>query len=151
MTGRFTGWHMATILIAFFGVVVAVNLIMARYAVATFGGTVVDNSYVASQHYNHWLAQADRQAKLGWTPKLMLDSDRRLVVSVAKDGAPLKNLAASGVAIHPLGQAPSVDLLFAPSASGALISNQSLPAGRWRVHLTLRRGADAVALDQPIQ
>jgi nitrogen fixation protein FixH len=41
--GKFTGWHMTTILVAFFGVVIAVNFFMARMAVGTFGGTVVDN------------------------------------------------------------------------------------------------------------
>ena len=51
----FTGYHMTAILVAFFGVVIVVNFVMARYAVATFGGTVVDNSYVASQEFNGWL------------------------------------------------------------------------------------------------
>ena len=46
MTMRFTGWHMAAILLGFFGLVVAVNLYMAHTAISTFGGTVVENSYV---------------------------------------------------------------------------------------------------------
>jgi nitrogen fixation protein FixH len=151
MTRRFTGWHMAAILIAFFGIVIAVNLIMARYAIGTFGGTLVDNSYVASQNYNRWLAEADKQAKLGWTQKIELDPARRVVVSVAKDGVPLNNLTATGIAIHPLGQAPSITLGFAPSASGSLVSKQSLPAGRWRLHLTLRQGDDILKLSEPVQ
>ena len=60
-TGRtFTGWHMATILVSFFAIVVGVNLLMARFATSTFGGVVVENSYVASQQFNQplncWLA-----------------------------------------------------------------------------------------------
>jgi nitrogen fixation protein FixH len=51
----FTGWHMALILIGFFAVVVGVNLLMARFASSTFGGVVVENSYVASQQFNGWL------------------------------------------------------------------------------------------------
>jgi nitrogen fixation protein FixH len=43
---------MAMILVAFFAVVIAVNLLMARLAISTFGGVVVENSYVASQHFN---------------------------------------------------------------------------------------------------
>jgi hypothetical protein len=54
----FTGRHMAMIMIAFFGVVIAVNVLMARFAVSTFGGVVVENSYVASQHFNRWLDEA---------------------------------------------------------------------------------------------
>jgi len=55
MTGRFTGWHMTFILVSFFAVVIAVNLTMAHFASSTFGGLVVENSYVASQKYDGWL------------------------------------------------------------------------------------------------
>ena len=55
---RFTGKHMAAVFIGGFGVVIAVNLVMASYAVGSFHGTVVENSYVASQNYNDWLRQA---------------------------------------------------------------------------------------------
>ena len=41
-------------------------------AIGTFGGTVVDNSYVASQNYNRWLADADEQEALGWKTKAAL-------------------------------------------------------------------------------
>src|SRR3546814_2526847 len=67
---RFTGRHAAMILVAFFGVVIAVNIVMASFALSTFGGTVVDNSYVASQHYNQWLARADAQRSEEHTSEL---------------------------------------------------------------------------------
>ena len=38
-TKPFTGYHMAAILIGFFGIVIAVNIYMAKVAVGTFGGT----------------------------------------------------------------------------------------------------------------
>lgn len=151
MTRSFTGWHMAAILVAFFGVVVAVNLIMARYAIDTFGGTVVDNSYVASQNYNRWLAEADTQAKLGWAPKVSLDPARRVKLIILKDEVPIANVAATGVAIHPLGRAASIPLTFTSTSNGTLLANQDLPIGRWRVQLSLRKGADILKLDQPIQ
>jgi len=66
MTRTFTGWHMTGIVVALFGVVIAVNVLMASYAIGTFGGTVVDNSYVASQRFNSWLAEARTQRDLGW-------------------------------------------------------------------------------------
>ena len=49
MTRKFTGWHMTAILVGFFAIVISVNLFMARAAIGSFGGVVVDNSYVASQ------------------------------------------------------------------------------------------------------
>ena len=54
MTKPFTGWHMTAILVGFFSTVIAVNVYMAHAAISTFGGTVVDNSYVASQEFNGW-------------------------------------------------------------------------------------------------
>ena len=61
-TGPFTGKHFAVIIVAFFAVVVSVNVYMARAASSTFGGVVVENSYVASQNFNAWLAEADGKA-----------------------------------------------------------------------------------------
>ena len=69
MTRRFTGWHMTAIMFAFFGVVVSVNMLMATLATRTFGGTVVENSYVASQSFNRWLAEARAQDRLQRRPR----------------------------------------------------------------------------------
>ena len=68
MRKEFTGRHMAAILVAGFGVVIAVNLMMARFAVSTFGGVVVENSYVASQEFNTWLERAAQSRAIGWEP-----------------------------------------------------------------------------------
>lgn len=140
MTKRFTGRHAAAILIAFFGVVIAVNLTMAAFATRTFGGVVVENSYVASQKYNGWLAAAKRQEKLGWTVTSGLDSERHVNVAVSVDGA-----EADGFARHPLGRAADIPLTF-NAANDVLRSNQSLPAGRWDVHLLVRKGPDDARL-----
>ena len=56
MRREFTGRDMAKILVAGFGLVVAVNFGMATIAARSFSGTVVDNSYIASQKFNGWLA-----------------------------------------------------------------------------------------------
>jgi nitrogen fixation protein FixH len=138
----FTGWHMTLTLALFFGVVVAVNLVMARLAVGTFGGTVVPNSYVASQKFNGWLAEGRRQAELGWRTEVKRDSAGRLRVQVCdRDGAVLAGLSVSAHAVHPLGQAEGKRLAF-DGHDGAYVSRTALPAGRWLVTVTLRRGAD---------
>ena len=75
MTRRFTGWHFTAIITAFFGVVIAVNLTMAVFATRTFGGVVVENSYVASQTFDRdrlaWHDRADICATLWSTGKEM--------------------------------------------------------------------------------
>lgn len=138
----FTGRHMAAILITFFGVVIVVNLVMARFALSTFGGTVVDNSYVASQHYNEWLQRAGAQDRLGWDMSLRVGDDRRALLSVRKDGKQLDGLTVVATLAHPLGGAEPRAVRFVPGADGVLRSTEALPSGRWRMDLSIRRAAD---------
>lgn len=133
----FTGRAFAAIIVGFFAVVVAVNITMARLASGTFGGTVVDNSYVASQKFNGWLEQARMQDRLGWVTPVNLDAARHVTVAVPGAG-----FAISGTAHHPLGRAADVPLQFSSDRSGALRSAAPLPAGRWQVRLEIRRGSD---------
>lgn len=132
---------MTAILVAFFGVVVAVNLTMASFATRTFGGVVVENSYVASQQYNRWLAASRKQDALGWTIDLVLDPQRHVVVKTDVPGARI-----SGFARHPLGREADVALTFGPGAR----SIQSLPPGRWAVHLLVRRDADEARMIETV-
>ena len=130
----FTGRHMAAILIGFFGLVIAVNLLNARYASSTFGGIVVENSYVASQGFNKWLDEAKNEKALGWDEVTTWRPDGRVVVAVR--GAPA-NIALKAMARHPLGRLPDRALTFDRTANGQYLSRQALPEGRWDVRLTL--------------
>ena len=64
MNSPLTGKRMTGIFVLFFGVVIAVNVVMACYASSTFGGIVVENSYVASQDFNRWLDEAAAEKAL---------------------------------------------------------------------------------------
>lgn len=138
----FTGWHMTAILVAFFGVVMTVNFVMAHFAMSTFGGKVVENSYVASQHYNEWLARADAQDRLGWERMVSVDRDRHVRLAFRKDGALLEGLSIVATIVHPLGRAPSRPMRFEVGMDGTLRSAEALPKGRWRLDLSVRHAAD---------
>jgi len=142
MRGGFTGRHMAAILVSFFAVVIAVNFTMARFAMSTFGGKVVENSYVASQHYNVWLARAEAQDRLGWTPKISLDADRHVRVEIRKDGRPLSDLRVAATASHPLGRTAPAILRFEAVADDAWRSVEPLAIGRQRLDIVVGRGTD---------
>jgi nitrogen fixation protein FixH len=129
--GRFTGRHMAIIMVAFFGVVIAVNVLMARLATSTFTGVVVENSYVASQRFNRWLDEAKTEQQLGWKAEAIRAPDGRVLVSLS--GAP-SGAQVTGEAWHPLGQSADRVLHFAASPRG-FRSAETLPAGRWRIRL----------------
>ena len=135
MTNRTSGWHMTGILVAFFGTVIAVNVTMATFAVRTFGGTVVENSYVASQEFNGWLKAARKQQELGWNVTSGLDPQRHVIVTTNVDGAEV-----TGFARHPLGRAPDVPLAF----GHGMRSDRALPSGRWEIYLTVRKGREEV-------
>ncbi len=139
MTRRFTGWHMLAMMVSFFGVVIAVNFTMARMAYTSFGGIVVENSYVASQEFNGWLEQAEAQDALGWQVESQWREDGRIAVTVA--GAPdLQSVSA--MVRHPLGRLPDRELHFVRTPDGSYVSDEALPAGRWTLRLQLNSGAD---------
>lgn len=142
MRGGFTGRHMAAILVSFFAVVITVNFTMARFAMSTFGGKVVENSYVASQHYNVWLARAEAQDRLGWTPHVSLDADHHVRIEIRKDDRPLADLHVAVTASHPLGRnAPSI-VRFEAVEDGAWRSVEPLAVGRQRLDIVVGLGAD---------
>lgn len=130
----FTGRHMFAILAGFFGVVIAVNLTMASYATSTFGGVVVENSYVASQEFNRWLGEARSEDALGWDAATSWRPDGRLAVAVS--GAP-PQVTVQARARHPLGTQADRTIGFERIAPGRFLSREALPAGRWTLRLTL--------------
>lgn len=147
-TGPFTGRHIAVILVAFFAVVIGVNVFMARSAISTFGGVVVENSYVASQNYNTWLDEAAREKALGWQAEARRQADGRVAVTFT--GAPATGLTLSGDAWHPLGRLPDQQLRFTRQADGTYLSDASLPEGRWKLRIQAVAGADKWRKEQDL-
>ena len=135
MIREFTGRHMLFVMFGMFGTIIAVNLVMARYAVTTFGGTVVDNSYVASQNFNGWLEDARAQKALGWTLDVTKDQQGRLELRSSAT-----NATVSGTAHHPLGRAPDIGLSFETVSPGFWRAKQALPEGRWKVRFLMKQG-----------
>jgi len=150
MTRPFTGWHMTGIVVAMFGLVIAVNVLMASYAIGTFGGTVVDNSYVASQRFNDWLAEARAQRALKWNVDATVDGDRAVIVTALAPHGPLSDAVVTVRATHPLGRMPERDLAFRSVGNGRFVSTTALPAGRWLLRVDVRHGADDARFDDEI-
>jgi nitrogen fixation protein FixH len=70
--GRFTGRHMLAIMLAFFGVIIAVNVTMATVAGMSWTGFVVRSSYVAGLEFDEKVAAARKQRALGWSAALSI-------------------------------------------------------------------------------
>ncbi len=132
---QLTGRHVALIFVSFFGVIFAVNFTMASLAKSTFGGVVVENSYVASQSYNRWLDEAEKEKALGWSASIHRDSYGRATVALLDSkGQPLRGAKVSVDAVHPLGREPDHQLSVHEVAPG--IYAAPLAQGRWRLRVT---------------
>lgn len=141
-TSPFTGKHMAAVFVGGFAIVIAVNLLMATIAVGSFHGTVVDNSYVASQKYNGWLKQAAASKALGWQAVPHRRKDGRVVVETI--AVPV-GAAVTATAERALGEREDRALTFVPQGQGRWVSNESIAPGRWQLRLAIRAGDKAWA------
>jgi nitrogen fixation protein FixH len=134
----FTGKHMAAVFVGGFGVVIAVNLVMASFAVSSFHGTVVDNSYVASQNYNDWLSKAETSKALGWQAVPQRRADGRVVLETM---AVPKGAIITAEAERPLGARETLRLTFEHQGEGRWLANETLAPGRWQMRMAIRAGA----------
>ena len=146
MNRPFTGRHMLVLMLAFFGTVVAVNVAMAMAATSTFGGKVVENSYVAGQQFNGWLEEARKQEALGWTRTVGIDGRRHVVVTLRGEGSPLGGAEIVALARHPVGREPDARLAFSESGNGVYRSTRPLREGRWLVHFDISREGRRIRL-----
>ena len=85
MRRELTGRHVLVITVTAFGIIIAVNLLMAFKAVSTFPGLEVRNSYVASQEFDRVRIA---QEGLGWTATPSYDGEVLSVEMRDRDGNP---------------------------------------------------------------
>lgn len=147
MRKQFTGKHMFLVLFIGFGIVMAVNFTMAALAARSFSGTVVENSYVASQDYNDWLAEAEKQKALGWSASVSRGGNGRLVV--ATQGVPDGAIVEAELR-RPVGQHENASLAFERASDTDFVSNNEVAGGRWIVRLKITHGDDTWASEEPL-
>lgn len=140
----FTGWHMLAVVVLFFGTVIAVNVAMAVAATGTFPGLVVENSYVASQHYDELLAKAEAQEAAGWRYDISTDGGV-IRVGLSRDGsAPLYGLDVTAHVGRPSTTREDRVYALAVSPDGAYVSDEPLPPGLWEIDIEAQRRGDIV-------
>jgi nitrogen fixation protein FixH len=139
---------MAAVFVGGFGVVIAVNLVMASFAVSSFHGTVVDNSYVASQNYNDWLSKAESSKALGWqaVPERRVDGRVVLETMAVPEGATI-----TAEAERPLGVRETLALTFSAQGQGRWVSAEALAPGRWRLRMAIKAGAQEWAGESEVR
>ena len=130
------GWHVLTMVVLFFGVIITVNMVMAVFATGTFPGLVVKNSYVASQNYNALLAESRAQAERGWMADLAADDGILTLRLADSGGAPISGVQVEARVGRPASAAEDRMVVLHPAADG-YAAREPLASGRWIVELTV--------------
>lgn len=129
----FTGRHMLFAMLAFFGVIIAVNLTMAAFATKSWTGLVVKNSYVASQAFNRELEQAKLQAARGWTGDISYREGAVVLSLTDKAGQPVV-LDTSIVQIgRPAFEQSDHRAVMVHQGNGIYHARETLAPGIWQV------------------
>lgn len=145
-TGRpLTGRFVLVALLAFFGVVVGVNVVMARFAVSTFGGVETASSYKAGLAFRSEELAAGEQAGRHWRVEAVITEsggDARTFTITARDGEgrALTGLEADARLVHPTDARRDVDLAFDDLGGGTFRASTQAHAGSWDLVLDLSQG-----------
>ncbi len=143
---EFTGRHMLSIILAFFGVIITVNLTMATFATTSWSGFVVKNSYVASQQFNEKAERGRAQAALGWTGTLSIEGATLRYSLADAEGRPVPLEAVDVNFRRPVSDTEDRSFALAPGAEGWEAAAPDLHEGVWIVEVD----ADA-SRDQPFR
>ncbi|WP_421694671.1 FixH family protein [Aestuariivirga sp.] len=129
------GSHVLAMFIAFFGVIFAVNFLMAFLANSTWSGLVVENGFVASQSFDKDLARAKAQEALGWDVGFSFNqSGIRLSFADAK-GAAIGSLAITGMLERTVTDKQDQQLTFTHQGGGIYSAPARLGKGLWEVEV----------------
>lgn len=97
-----TGAHVLWSMIAFFGVIFAVNGVLLTKALSTHSGVVAVEPYRKGLDYNRRIAADECQELLGWSAAVTLDGGGRLVLEVKEaDGRAVDGLVVSATVGRP--------------------------------------------------
>lgn len=137
---EFTGRHMLGIMIAFFSVIIAVNLLMATLANTSWTGLVVKNTYVASQEFNRKAQEGRAQAELGWQPRLAIADGTVRYAMLDRAGHPVAMTGVTMTFRHPAYDKMDVTLTLVPAAGGEFTIDHLPTDGLWIVDVEAQAG-----------
>lgn len=129
------GIHVLAMLVAFFGVVIGVNVLMAYLANSTWSGLVVANGYVASQSFDKDLAKAKAQEALGWNVAFTFKQDRVNLAFADKDGKAIETLTITGDLERTVTDKQDQKLTFTALGGGVYSAPATLGPGVWEVEI----------------
>ena len=138
-----TGKAVLICLLGFFGVVTAVNAVMIRAAISTFGGIETKNPYEAGLAVAQEIAAVEAQDALRWQVNANVSSEptATLINLTATDaaGRPLTGIKVTARLRHPTDARADHVISLAPYAPGAFAGRTGRVAGQWLLAIELAR------------
>lgn len=133
---EFTGKHMLAIMIAFFGVIFAVNFTMVYFARHSWTGLVVQNSYVASQEFNEKTAEMEASAALDVHPTVTVEQGVLKLALLTRAGEPVVATAVKIALGRPSDDGEDFTVELAAKDAGHYEVAQQLGKGQWTGFVT---------------
>jgi nitrogen fixation protein FixH len=144
-----TGWMVLGFMIAFFAIIVGVNVFMAHAAISTFGGVETASSYHAGQMFERDVAMAKAQDAQHWQvdAKVTRAADGSTLVDItARDaaGAPVSGVVASALFSRPTDRRLDRTIAVRQSGPGHFNGSAEVVAGQWDLVIELSRQDERV-------
>lgn len=137
---RLSGRAILLMLLAFFGVVLAVNAVFVAFALRSFTGLSTERPYQRGLEWNRELAAVAAQKSRGWSVSAEVVADggeARILVSFADAaGRPLDGLTVRGELRRPASQGSDVAAPLAAEGDGRYGAAVTLPLrGQWDLRI----------------
>ncbi len=139
---RIEGRHVLFTVIAFFGVIIAVNGYFLTAAYRSFPGQVSETPYEDGVRFNRMVAQRRAQAELGWRASAAVAGPGLEVEMRDRADQPLRGLKVEGVLRRPATQAGQISLKFTEASPGRYLAKVGPGSGAWDLHFAAV-GSDA--------
>lgn len=141
---EFTGKHMLFTMVAFFGVIITVNLVMARFAITTWSGLVVPNTYVASQEFNGKAAESRAISALGYRIELIPEVDGLSIAFTDSDGNAAEADHMMATLRRPVGTHQDREMVLVQTSPGVYHAEGELAEGQWIATVTATRRGETL-------
>jgi nitrogen fixation protein FixH len=140
------------IFVAFFGVVLIVNGIMIYIAISTWNGVAAQRSYDKGLAYNRNIEAQKAQEALGWTHRIEVDGEGRLVLAVSDaDEAPIPGATVFATLERPNDASLDFATPFEAVGGGRYIADVGdIARGVWNVHLVFEKNGRRLVADERV-
>lgn len=134
----FTGRKFLLWVVAFFGVIIAVNVVFISLALKSNSGVVTESPYERGLAYDKTIARAEEQKKLGWTATLDVEGDRMRVTLKDKEGKGIDGKSVTVRMMRPVQQGHDFDVVLEGAGNGTYAGTFRLPLkGAWNAHISV--------------